>query len=101
MGRSGGRTAVRDRGSSAAEEELVCGIWREVLKLKQVGVKDDFFEIGGHSLLATQVISRLRNTLGVDMPLAALFEAPTVEGLIRKIGEHKASGDAKLDVISF
>jgi acyl carrier protein len=62
-------------------EEVLAGIWREVLGVEQVGVDDNFFELGGHSLLATQVISRLRHSFQVDMPLRCLFEAPTLADL--------------------
>ncbi|HEX2768792.1 MAG TPA: non-ribosomal peptide synthetase, partial [Geobacteraceae bacterium] len=62
-------------------EEVLTGIWREVLGLKQVGVHDNFFDLGGHSLLATQVISRVRLTFDTDVPLRCLFESPTVAGL--------------------
>jgi amino acid adenylation domain-containing protein len=62
-------------------EQVVAGVWSQILRLKQVSVHDNFFEMGGHSLLATQVISRVRHAFGVDLPLHSLFEAPTVEGM--------------------
>jgi acyl carrier protein len=62
-------------------EELVASIMIEVLGIERVSVDDDFFALGGHSLLATQVIARLRRELAVEVPLVALFEAPTVAGL--------------------
>jgi amino acid adenylation domain-containing protein len=64
-----------------AVEEILSGIWMQVLGVKQVGVRDNFFEIGGHSLLATQVISRVRETFRTEISLRSLFEAPTIEAL--------------------
>ena len=68
-----------------AEEEVIAGIWAEVLKFQQVGIHDDFFALGGHSLLATQVISRIRQAFKMELPLRALFEVPTVAGLAERI----------------
>jgi len=69
-------------------EEVVAGIWQEVLQVERVGVEDSFFELGGHSLLATQVIARVRETFQVeDLPLRKLFEEPTVAALGRAVGE--------------
>ncbi|MBD1837880.1 non-ribosomal peptide synthetase [Coleofasciculus sp. FACHB-501] len=68
-----------------AIEEVVAGIWTQVLGLEQVGMRDRFFDLGGHSLLATQVISRLREAFQVEIPLRFLFESPTVAGLAERI----------------
>jgi len=60
-------------------EELLAEIWQEVLEVKRVGIRDNFFDMGGHSLLAVRVLSRVRATFGVEIPLQRLFEAATVE----------------------
>ena len=61
-------------------QELLAGIWAQVLGVDRVGATDSFFDLGGHSLLATQVISRIRGVFGVEVALAALFDQPTVAG---------------------
>jgi len=73
-----------------ATEERVREIWQELLGPGPIGVDHDFFALGGHSLLATQVISRVRDSFAVDLPVRAMFEAPTVAGLAGRIDrEHR------------
>ena len=78
-------------------EEIVAGVWAETLSLERVGVEENFFELGGHSLLATQVVTRVRQYFGVDLPLRAIFESPTVAGLARRIEEARG---ARADVMA-
>ncbi|MGW5658477.1 amino acid adenylation domain-containing protein [Streptomyces humi] len=66
---------------TTATEELLTGIWAQVLGVDRVGVEDNFFELGGHSLLATRVASRVRTVFGVELALSTVFEQPTVRDL--------------------
>ncbi len=71
-------------------EELVAGIWSELFQVESVGLDDNFFALGGHSLLVAQVLSRLRQAVGVEVPLVELFHRPTVAelaALIERPGE--------------
>ena len=78
-------------------ETTLTAIWAEVLGLQQVGIQDNFFELGGHSLLGMQVLSRLRNSYEVELPLRSLFEAPTVAELAQKI---ETAGQQELAAIA-
>ncbi len=69
-------------------EEQLCAIWQEVLRLERVGVHDNFFELGGHSLLTVQAMARIQAVLDKRLPLAALFQNPTVKKLASVIGEQ-------------
>ena len=80
-----------------AVEAAVTEIWAEVLKVEQVGIHDNFFELGGHSLLATQVISRVRKSLQVELPLRSLFESPTAAALSERIEAARQSNEVSLD----
>ena len=73
-------------------EEMVAGIWAEVLKLDRVSIHDDFFALGGHSVLATQVVARVRKTFGVNLALRALFECPTLARFTERIESTRRSG---------
>ena len=68
-------------------EEVMAGIWSEVLGLDRVGIHDNFFHLGGHSLLATRVVSRLREAFRTPFPLRQIFEEPTVAGLAQVLQE--------------
>ena len=83
-------------------EEIVAGVWRELLGIDHIGIHDDFFNLGGHSLLATQLVSALRDVFEVDLPLHKFFEAATVAGLAMAIEEMlvekvKALTDEEVD----
>ncbi|MDG9931286.1 amino acid adenylation domain-containing protein [Pseudomonas sp. GD04015] len=78
-------------------EQQVAAAWAEVLKLERVGLADNFFELGGHSLLATQVTGRLQIALGVNLPLALLFEAANLQAYAVAIAGLQPSSAADMD----
>ncbi|MEP0858638.1 amino acid adenylation domain-containing protein [Trichocoleus sp. DQ-U1] len=70
-------------------EEALVKIFAEVLGVKRVGIHDNFFELGGHSLLATQLVSRVRDAFGVELPLRSVFEAPAIAELSKAIASFQ------------
>ena len=86
-------TARRFVAPATALEKVIAQIWQDVLEIDRVGVTDGFFELGGHSLLATQVMWRVFETFGVEVPLRRLFDAPTVAEFASALEEAEgASG---------
>jgi hypothetical protein len=79
-------------------EQALAGIWEEVLGIEPVGIHDDFAELGGHSLLALQVLARVRAGLAADLPLRAVFDAPTVAALSVRLLEREAAASDQEDV---
>src|SRR5436305_9793222 len=73
-------------------EQVLAGIWEEVLERQRVGVEDDFFALGGHSLVAAQVTSRVLNACSVELPLRLLFERPTVAALAAEVERLRGGG---------
>ena len=79
-------------------EIALAAIWAEVLHLERVGSQDHFFELGGHSLLAMQVISRIRQSLGIELPVRTLFTTPTVAALAQQIDLIQWAASSRADV---
>src|SRR6202030_356274 len=79
------------RAPRTPQEEILCTLFAETLGLDQVGLDDNFFALGGHSLLAIKLISRIRKILDIEISIRSLFEAPTVEALVKHLGDSNRS----------
>jgi thioesterase domain-containing protein len=75
-----------------ATEHALAVIWAELLGIARVGIHDDFFDAGGHSLLVTEIVSRLRTDLGIELPVRAVFEAPTIAQLAERVDAEDGGG---------
>ncbi len=81
-------------------EEIMAGLWAEVLGVKRVGIQQNFFDLGGHSLLATQLISRIREAFSVELPLRRLFETPTVAHVSGQVEAIRGKGTVQTPPIA-
>ena len=86
------RSAAGSAPPRTAAEEMLAGIWSDVLGVDRIDMNENFFELGGHSLLATRVVSRVRVAFGIELPLRAIFDAPTVAELAARLS--RTSHDA-------
>ena len=88
-----GTAAVSGPGTPA--EEILAGIWSDLLRVERITPGDSFFAIGGHSLMATQLLSRIRKVFQVDLPMRALFDAPTLSGMAEGIASARSGSQGR------
>jgi acyl carrier protein len=84
---------------STESERMLADIWMSLLHLDQMGVHDNFFDLGGHSLLATQLVSQIRETFQVEMPLYTVFEKPTISKLAIAVEDLRNCGKTQTSFI--
>jgi len=85
---------------STPTEEALAALCAELLAIERVGIYDSFFDLGGHSLLATQLISRMREELGIELPLRTIFEHPSVAELAVEVDRAKATQVSETGMIA-
>ena len=82
-------------------EDLLAGIWMEVLKLESIGIHNNFFELGGHSLLAARVVARVHASLDIEMGMVDVFQAPTIAGLASLLSSRGAASESESEFAAF
>ncbi|PRY19894.1 non-ribosomal peptide synthetase [Pseudosporangium ferrugineum] len=88
------RVGAVQRRPLSSTEEMVVAIWQDVLAMAEIGPEDNFFALGGSSLLMTQIVARVRHALGVELPIRALYQAPTVAALSAEIERARRERDS-------
>jgi len=87
------------RPSSSSVQDILCGLFADVLGKRWVGPDDNFYDLGGHSLKAAELLGRLRTALGVEVPLRDLLEVPTVRGVLDRVATGPSSGKTALQPV--
>jgi len=96
-----GRSQEREEGfvpPRGPTEQAVAKIWGQILGLDDLGAKDDFFELGGHSLMAAQVVSRIRDSFGVELPIRALFDSSSVAEFAEVVSKAPEAAPSTLSI---
>ena len=90
-----GKREARDERPATPTEELLTGLWAEILDLESVGVHENFFELGGHSLLSTQIISRIRRQFSIEFSVRSFFQYPTIQTMAAEIDKVRNNRDGQ------